>query len=523
MTRVALLLALHDPAIYPDPTTRVEVRETHISVVFLTDAYAYKIKKPLNLGFLDYSTLEQRRYYCLQELLLNRRLSPNVYLEVVAIHHDGQYYTFSHRGVVVEYALKMRRLPADCTLEAMLTHGKVTPTTMETLAQRVADFHRTHPLPTTRKGFGTLKQVLADWQENFAQTADCIGRTISPSMYTQVQQAVTRFTTHRATWFEQRLRDGRIRDCHGDLRAEHIYLEEGHLWIIDCIEFNQRFRFIDVASEVAFLAMDLERLGFLDMAHCFVRAYVQHSGDVSLYRLLDFYCCYRAYVRGKIASIRLHEAPPVQERPRLHRKASQGFTLAAHYAVRLNRPLVLITTGLIGSGKSRLAAAVAAALDLRLFSSDRVRKERAGLPPETPQRVAYGTGMYSASARSQTYEVLADLARDALDHGDSVILDAAFPKRAQRRCLAALAHTAGADFYVLDCHAPETVLRARLEKRMQQPGSISDGRPEIFADVARDYEPLQETELPHRIRLDTTHCITRCLQQALAAIYEGRP
>lgn len=523
MTLRVLLQALHDPAIYPEPTTTVEVRETHISVVFLTDRYAYKLKKPLNLGFLDYSRLEQRRYYCLQELILNRRLSPDVYLDVVTIHHDGQHYTFANKGPVVEYALKMRRLPADCTLETLLTRGAVQPHTLDQLAQRLTTFHRTHALPASRQGFGTLKRVLADWQENFAQTADCIGHTISQQMYTQIQQAVTAFTTRRAAWFDQRVRNARIRDCHGDLRAEHIYLEGDQIQIVDCIEFNRQFRFIDVASEIAFLAMDLERLGFLDMAKRFVYDYVHHSEDVQLYRLLDFYRCYRAYVRGKITSIRLHEAPPQHDRPRLLRNATQYFTLSARYASRLTRPLLLITTGLIGSGKSRLAEGIAAALDLRLFSSDRLRKERAGLQPETPQRVAYGVGLYSVSARRQTYRALAELAREALDDRQSVILDAAFPNADQRQCMALLARKAKADFYILDCYAPEEIIRDRLAKRMQSPTSISDGRLEIFSEFQRAYEPVQRTESACHIRLDTAQSVTRCVQQALAAIQARRP
>ena len=520
----ALLDALHDPAMYPEPTSKVEVRETHISVVFLTDHWAYKIKKPVNLGFLDYSTLERRRFYCLQELLLNRRLSPDVYLGVVAIHRNAQHYAFDGDGPVVEYAVKMHRLSADCTLQAHLERGAVTPQVIEALAQLLATFHQTHSLPTTAERFGTLDQVLADWQENFGQTTDCVGQTLSQQTYAQVQQAVSTFTEDHADWFAQREQEGRIRDCHGDLRAEHIYLlDHEQIRIIDCIEFNKRFRYIDVASEVAFLAMDLERLGFTALANHFVQAYVRHAKDVTLYRLLDFYRCYRAYVRGKVTSIRLHEAPPPQERTGLERQATHCFILAARYAARLTRPLLIMTTGLIGSGKSSVAEGVAHALDLQVFSSDRVRKERAGLQPETRQRVAYGTGIYGASASRGTYDVLADLAREALLHGRSVVLDAAFSKQAERQRMATLADEVGADLFLLECLAPEDVIRHRLETRVRAPESISDGRWEIFPQFQRDYESVQEIEPACHIRLDTTQCIELCVQQPLAAIQEGRP
>jgi hypothetical protein len=522
MTGTTLLQALRDPTLYPEPTTTVDVRETHISVVFLTDQYAYKLKKPLDLGFLHYSTLAQRRFYCLQELILNRRLSPDVYLAVVALHQDGPRYTFAARGPVVEYALKMRRLPADCTLEALLKRHALAPQAMDALARLLVAFHRTHAPPGPAGRFGTLAQVQHDWQENFAQTADCIGHTLPQTAYTAIQQAVTTFTTRHAAWFAQRVQERRIRDCHGDLRAEHIYLENSQIRIVDCIEFNNRFRFIDVASEVAFLAMDLDRLGYPTVAHAFVRAYVQHSADVSLYRLLDFYCCYRAYVRGKVAGIRLHEAPALQERPGIQREAAHCFTLAARYAARLTRPLLLITTGLIGSGKSHLATGVAAALDLSVFSSDRLRKEQAGLEAETPQRVAYGTGIYSAARSRKTYAALADLARQALRQGQSVVLDASFARRAERQRMATLARQVGADFFVLECWAPETVLRDRLAQRERVPGTISDGRWDIFPQFLRHYEPVQTSEAGEHVRLDTTQSSAGCVQQALAAIYEGR-
>jgi uncharacterized protein len=522
MTDATLLQALRDPMIYPEPTTTVEVRETHISVVFLTDQYVYKLKKPLDLGFLNYSTLAQRYFYCQQELVLNRRLSPDVYLEVVALRHNGQHYTFAADGAVVEYALKMRRLPADCTLASRLTHGAVFPPDLDALAQRLVAFHCTHTPPGPPGRFGTLAQVRHDWQENFAQTTTCVGHTLSQTTYTQIQQAVTAFTTQHAAWFTQRLQDGRIRDCHGDLRAEHIYLENGQIHIIDCIEFNTRFRFIDVASEVAFLAMDLDHLGFPAMAQTFVRAYVQHAGDVTLYRLLDFYRCYRAYVRGKVAGMRLQEAPPREEGQGLQHEAEGYFNLAERYAARLTRPLLLITTGLIGSGKSSVATGVAAALDLPVFSSDRVRKEQAGLAPETPQRVAYGTGIYSTAGNQRTYNALADLARQALVQGQSVLLDASFARQAERQRIATLAQAAGADFFVLVCHAPETVLRQRLEQREHAPGAISDGRRDILPQFLHDYEPVQTSEPGYHVPLDTTQSIACCVQQALAAIQSGR-
>jgi predicted kinase len=223
-----------------------------------------------------------------------------------------------------------------------------------------------------------------------------------------------------------------------------------------------------------------------------------------------------------VAGIRLQEAPPREERPGLQHEAEGYFNLARRYAARLTRPLLLITTGLIGSGKSSVAAGVAAALDLPVFSSDRVRKEQAGLAPETPQRVAYGTGIYSTASSQRTYQALANLARQALTQGQSVLLDASFAHQAERQRMATLAQEAGADFFVLDCHAPEAVLRQRLEQREHAPGTISDGRRDILPQFLHDYEPVQPSEPGYHVRLDTTQSAVCCVQQALAAIQEGK-
>ena len=522
MTVAALHQALANPGMYPEPTTRVEVRETHISLVYLTDQYAYKIKKPVNFGFVDYSTLAQRQAFCRQEVLLNRRLSSAVYLDVVPIYYDGQGYTFADTGGVVDYAVKMRRLSADTTLADLLARHQVTMSRMQDIARVVARFHAAHALPAGSQDYGTYASVVADWEENFHQTATSVGRTVTQEDYRHMQQAVMTFLNRHEAWFDQRVQDECIRDCHGDLRAEHIYLVDGQLQIIDCIEFNDRFRYIDVASEIAFLAMDLERLGFPTYAQAFVRAYVEASGDVTLYRLLDFYRCYRAYVRGKVRSLLLQEDAAYQDSARVQQDAERCFAFATRYAARLTRPVLCMTTGLIGSGKSTLAAGIAAALDLEHYSSDRLRKEQAGLAPETPQRVAYGTGLYGADISRQTYATLASLARTALQQGRSVVIDAACSKQTQRQRFQAVAQETGAECYVLECYASEAVIHQRLAARMQTPGSISDGRVEILPQFQQDYEPVTASEALFHIRLDTAPPVEQCVQDALAALQEGR-
>lgn len=501
MKIAALRQALQDPAVYPEPTTHVEVHETHISVVFLTDRYVYKIKKPVKLGFLDFSTQDRRRFYCDQELELNRRLSSGVYLEVVAIYRDGERCGFDGRGSVVDYALKMRRLCTAHCLASLLHHRQASPEHLEQLAQRLTMFHHTHPLPSHARAFDHLRQVRTDWEENFAQTIDYTGKTLDKDTYRLIRTNVTGFMEQRGAWFEQRFQAGRIRDCHGDLRAEHVYFEPHDLQIIDCIEFNRRFRYIDVASEIAFLAIDLERLHAADLAHSFLRAYVEQAHDLTLYRLLDFYRCYRAYVSGKVASMRLVSTPEEARKPQRHRLAEQFFHLAARYAARLARPLLLATTGPVASGKSTIAERVAAALDMRLLISERVGQELAA---------------------RQTYDALAERARGLLLQGRSVLLDASFSTRAERQRMARLAKETEADYGIVACAAPATTRYQRLRQRERQPDTLADAGMDRLDTCQRGYEPVQADEAGCLIRLATTQPLEQCVQQALAGLEAQR-
>jgi aminoglycoside phosphotransferase family enzyme/predicted kinase len=451
-------------------------------------------------------------------LALNRRLSTDVYLEVIPVYQSDDRVNLDGDGAVVDYAVKMRRLSEAHALQTMLRRGPVSATLLTALAERLAAFHQDHPLPASEEAYGTLELVREDWEENFIQSADYIGQTLSQDAYDRIQYAVNTFMYHHADWFAQRVEASRIRDCHGDLRAEHIYFDHGVFQIIDGIEFNHRFRYIDVASEVAFLSMDLDRLGAPDEACQFVQAYVRASGDIEIYRLLEFYCCYRAYVRGKVTSMRLETAPP-DERGALRRRAETYFRKAACYASRLTQPVLLLTTGLIGTGKSTVANQMATVLDLDVFSSDRVRKKLAGASSQSSQAADYGQGLYGAEAKRQTYEAMTELARHSLVQGQSVLLDASFAKRAERQRVMDLAHDVGARVCLLECLAPESVIRSRLQAREQAEETISDAREDILSDFQRDYEAVRENEWECHVRLDTTQGIESCVQQALAAMY----
>ena len=306
-----MVQALLDPKIYPDASHKVELMQTQMSFVFLTGDYVYKVKKPVDLGYLDYTTLEKRRFYCQREVELNRRLCPDTYLGVVSITQGKGGFSMEGRGEAIEYAVKMRYLPQERMMNVLLTNNRVSPEMITGIAKKMAEFHRKAATNATISTFGDLSAIITNTEENFNQTVKYIGNTISQKSYKHIKDYTNSFIESNAPLFRQRMADGRIRDCHGDLHAAHICFTND-ICIYDCIEFNDRFRYCDVASEIAFLAMDLDRYGRADLSRVFVDAYVAFSGDKELTQLLNYYKCYLAYVRGKVASFQLDD-PHISE------------------------------------------------------------------------------------------------------------------------------------------------------------------------------------------------------------------
>ena len=306
-----MVQALLEPKAYPECPQRIELVQTQMSFVFLTDNYVYKVKKPVNLGYLDYTTLEKRQFYCQREVELNRRLCPDVYLSVVPITQDKGNFLIEVQGEAIEYAVKMRRLSQEAMMDVLLTNNQVSSEMVTNVAQKLVGFHHRAETNATISTFGNLDTIAQNTEENFTQTKKYIGNTISRDSYQRIKDYTDSFTTKNAPLFQKRLVDGRIRDCHGDLHAAHICFTDD-ICIYDCIEFNDRFRYCDVASEVAFLAMDLDHYRRADLSHSFVDAYVAQSQDNELLELLNFYKCYRAYVRGKVGCFSLDD-PYVSE------------------------------------------------------------------------------------------------------------------------------------------------------------------------------------------------------------------
>jgi len=330
----SLQKALLNPEVYPDHPREVGFFETHISLLFFTGSHVYKVKKPVDFGFLDFTSLEKRKYFCEQEVTLNRRLSPEIYLGVVKITQDGQRILLDGKGEVVEYAVKMKQIPEDLLMNKLLEKGQVTPKMIEAISEKLAHFYSTAETNDFIQSFAKPERIKQDTDENFEQTEKYISVAISKDAYLKIQNRTNNFFRGQAAIFHRRIAADRIRDCHGDLRLEHIFWGD-EISIFDCIEFNERFRYADTAADIAFLAMDLDYHGKEDLSEHLIQTYIQKSGDQDLVKVLDFYKCYRAYVRGKVESFRLDDPNmPGKEKKEALKRAQKYFSLSYRYALR---------------------------------------------------------------------------------------------------------------------------------------------------------------------------------------------
>ncbi len=518
MARADVVEFLTDPASYPEPTTRVDVVQTHISWIFLTDRFAYKVKKPVDFGFLDYTTLEKRRLCCEREVVLNRRLCPDTYLGVTAITDEGERLALGGRGPVVEVAVTMVRLSEERMLRQVLQRGEGDTELFIRLAETVAAFHARARLGGDAAQLKGLDGVRFNCEENFTQTGRHVGSLVTPEEFELIRTSTRLFLDRHPALFAHRVASGRIVDGHGDLHLDSICATEP-VRIFDCIEFNERFRIQDAAEEVAFLAMDLEFNGYAPFARAFVDAYVQASGDVELLGLLAFYKCYRACVRAKVHAF-LASDPEVAASVRRESEgtARRYFELAARYAVLFNPRRLIVTCGLTGSGKSTLARALAQRYHLHLIRSDVTRKELLGLAPEARRHVPFNEGEYAPSMTERTYQAMVARAAAALAVGDSVILDGCFIKRRQRAAAVELARRLGIPLLVLECRTSEEVIRERLEQRARKTSAVSDGRWEIYRQQIEEFEPADELSGDERVIVDRSRPVEELLEELAAVL-----
>ena len=514
----SIFAAMERPEFYPHPVSEIEKRETHISKVFLTGRYVYKIKKPVDLGFLDFTTLEKRRYYCHQEVTLNRRLAPDVYLDVIPITLQDNRYFLAGSGLPVEYAVKMRQLPDDCSMRRMLRRGEIDKTKIHQLAQKLVDFYQQAAIDEKKLSIGSWQTISANCEENFSQTQRFIGKILDERLFQIIQQATRAFLQKRRALFTDRIAGAKVRDGHGDLRTGHIYFADG-IKIIDCVEFNDRFRYADVACDLAFLAMDIDFEGFPAIGQQLLTACTRTLNDDDMFVLIDFYKCYRAFVRVKVNCLSLQESSLGEyEKKRLLRETEKYMELAYGYALSISRPVLWIICGMIASGKSTLAERLSQTLDVKVLRSDVIRKDLFGLKPDAAMEVPFGEGIYSEEVNRLTYGKLLLLAQEEVKKGCSVILDATFNNRRYRGEAQRLSQDLDADLIFVECVASLPEIRRRLLGR-ETNRSVSDARLHHLTEFKNIFEPLTEAEEKIRIRVNTEDSVEENIHKILSQNY----
>ncbi len=483
-----LIEAMKHDEFYPHLAANVQFLQTHISYVYLAGEYVYKVKKALNLGFLDYSTLDKRKFYCEQELQLNRRLAPQLYLDVKAITQTAQGFQFAESEVegAVEYCVQMHRFDQDQLFSHLLERGELTLAHVEQLGQRIASFHQ-----QAEPCFQTAEQIHSTFHDTYEASQKYLGTLLNPILFGKVQAFSERVFISHSEYFQDRLTNQRIKHCHGDMHLNNIVIFNKQITIFDGIEFNENLSCIDVISEIAFPVMDLEANGRSDLANRLLNTYLEQSGDWEGVALLPLYLCYRAFVRGWVHAELTENQGLTKKQIAIATDQSRNyFRWAEHYA-SLSPGQVFMMHGLSGSGKTTLARQIC--LDKRAIHlrSDAVRKHLADLPIDQHQWVSFGEGIYTSEMSERTYNQMLILAETCLQAGFSVVLDACYPHSSQRHQVIDLASRLHVPLSIIECQCPREVLEQRLRART---GDISDATVGRIESQLQGFEALEDDE-----------------------------
>lgn len=501
-----LIEGLQRPEAYPHPSGPVRLVETHISWVLLAGDFAYKLKKPVDFGFVDFSSLERRRRFCEEEARLNRRLAPQLYLGVVPIVGPVAAPRIDGEGEAIEYAVKMRRFRREDEFAALAARGALEAAHVDALAALVADFHSQADRDPPDPAWGAPEQVLAHWVGNF-EVLERTGMASAERPRLAALEAWMRAQHARlAPLMASRRRGGFVRECHGDLHLANVVLIEGRPVPFDALEFDPGLRWTDVVAEVAFTMMDLERLGNPGLARRFLDGWLERSGDFAGLALLPSMLAYRALVRAKVAALRAAQAGPGDAQEDALGEMLADIALAERFASPRPRAIA-ITTGLSGSGKSRLALALAESGDWIRIRSDVERKRLAGLAANERAGASPGEGLYAPGRTEEVYRRLALLAGAVAEAGFPVLVDATFLRRAQRDAFRRLAAEHGVGFGILAAEAPAAVLRERVQARGSAGDDPSDAGVEVLEAQRMSLEALYSDEERCAIRVDTTTAI----------------
>ena len=486
----SLIKLMMQPEFYPHPVKEpIQLIQTHISYVLLTGDYVYKVKKLVNLDFLDFSTLSARNHFCQEELRLNRLLAPEIYLEVLPITQQGESFILGGEGEPQEYTLKMRQFSQDALLSKMLKQGKLTPELMEQLGRIVAQVHLQAKTNDYIRSFGAIAKIKDAIKQNYQQSQKYIGSLQTQQQYEETKQFSDNFFSLQEALLNQRQENNWIRECHGDLHLDNICMWHDKIQLFDRIEFNEPFRFVDVMYDVAFLVMDLEAAGQKELANVFLNTYIEQTGDWEGLRILPLYLSRQAYVRAKINSW-LWDNPTLTEENKRQAatKASNYYHLAWEYTCPQPGKLIMMS-GLSGSGKTTVAKQLARSLGAIHIRSDAVRKHLSG----TPLSQSGDPSIYTPAMTQKTYGRLLELGTKLASQGFIVILDAKYDRHSLRSAVITQAQNNQIPIEIVFCTAPETVLRDRILART---GDISDATVDLLESQKKAFEAFTETEKP---------------------------
>ncbi|GAB7528878.1 bifunctional aminoglycoside phosphotransferase/ATP-binding protein [Pseudomonas sp. 3A(2025)] len=491
----SLIAALQNPGLFPHPVEDFQVIETHISWVLLTGPYVYKIKKPMNFGFLDFTTLAARKHFCHEELRLNQRLTEGLYLEVIPLTGSAEAPQLGGDGEAIEYALKMRQFPQSGLLSTLQANGELTLGHIDELASQIAHFHLSAPKVGAENELGSPDSVMAPVTQNFEQIRPFLSEKADLQQLDALQAWAESSFERLKPLLVQRKAEGFIRECHGDIHLGNAALIDGKVVLFDCIEFNEPFRMTDVYADIGFLAMDLEDRGLKTLSRRLISRYLELTGDYQGLELFNFYKAYRAMVRAKIALFSMPADADAVQRSTSLRQYRNYANLAESYSA-IPSPFLTITHGVSAVGKSQVAQRLVQSLGAIRLRSDVERKR---LFAESGSEARYG-----ADAHEATYARLHELAGIVLRAGFSVVLDATYLKHAQRQAAASVAQAYGVPFLILDCEAPQAVIEGWLQQRQAENNDPSEATLEVVLAQQASREPLsaEETLLSKHIRTD---------------------
>jgi aminoglycoside phosphotransferase family enzyme/predicted kinase len=495
---------------YPERPAGVDFKQTHMSWVFVAGDLVFKVKKPVHFAFADACTLSARYSLCCEELRLNRRLARDIYLEVVPIiEREGRCVIGAENDIlhpeVREYAVRMRRLPDDRMLDGLVRSRKVTEDMMGLIARRLAGFHREASSASGWR-YGSAVAVERMMIGNLEECRRFIGNTIDRDSFDTMVEYLSGFIRAHRDLINDRAREGRVREGHGDLRCEHVCMNQA-IDIFDCVEFDERLRYGDFACDLAFLAMDLDSLKAPHIADDLIREYGTESQDQDLATLVTFYKCYRACVRGKVGSLKsIEQEVPASERQAASVEAREKFDLAARYA-RCGSLSLLVVCGLTGTGKSTVAEILRNRTGFEIFNSDRTRKRLAGVSETAHGKHEYRSGIYAPEFDRLTYDTMVEEARIRLMKGRGAILDATYQKMEYRRAVAELANEMHVPVLFVECRLDEKEALRRLAERSQSGMGASDATPEIYQHQKREFSLIDELGEDQHLVIDTAQSV----------------